>query len=171
MCSWLFAEAHIFLCVLLNHQKWLKSRCTYTGHPKWQCMHRDAKHPLKTIFLWSLSAIFGYRSLARSFHVVDWLTGFPLHFPNKSEKCRHISGWCLPLVFSGYSGTSIWRTGYTVLIIIIFYCYQEEECRSLYRELRCYRNSLYGGPIMQATATNMQTVLFQWDLVLSIFWK
>lgn len=50
---------------------------------------------------------------------------------------------------------------YTVLIIIIFYCYQEEECRSLYRELRCYRNSLYGGPIMQATATNMQTVLFQ----------
>lgn len=32
---------------------------------------------------------------------------------------------------------------YTVLIIIIFYCYQEEECRSLYRELRCYRNSLW----------------------------
>ena len=109
MCKWTCAEAHIFLCALVNHQKWLKSRCTYIGHPKWQCMYRGAKHPFKTIFLWSLSATFRYGSLARSFQEVDWLTGFPLHFPNKSEKCRHISGWCWSLVLSGYSGTLIWR--------------------------------------------------------------
>ena len=34
-----------------------------------------------------------------------------------------------------------------------------KECRSVYRELRYYRNSLYGGSIVQATAANMQTAI------------
>ena len=46
MCKWTCAEALIFLCALVNHQKWLKSRCTYIGHPKWQCMYRGAKQGL-----------------------------------------------------------------------------------------------------------------------------
>ena len=50
---------------------------------------------------------------------------------------------------------------YVLVIFYIFYCYVywEEECRSLYRELRYYRNSLYGGSIVQATAANMQTAI------------
>ena len=53
------------------------------------------------------------------------------------------------------------EVSFILVIFYIFYCYMywEEECRSLYRELRYYRNSLYGGSIVQATAANMQTAI------------
>ena len=159
MCKWTCAEAHIFLCALVNHQKWLKSRCTYIGHPKWQCMYRDAKHPFKTIFLWSLSATFGYGSLSRSFQGVDWLTGFPLHFPNKSEKCRHISGWCLPLVFSGCSvpqyNEGINGVSFILVIFYIFYCHRGEDFVMI--EIRCMEVPLYK---QRLQICRLQSVLF-----------
>ena len=43
---------------------------------------------------------------------------------------------------------------YILVIFYIFYCHWDEECRSLYRELR-----YDGGSIVQATAANMQTAI------------
>ena len=111
----------------------------------------------------SRPSFFGYGFLARSFQGVDWLTGFPLHFPNKSEMQTYF--WmmlasCILWIQRYLNITKgLTRLRYILVIFYIFYCHWGEECRSLYRELRCDRNSLYGGSIVQATAANMQTAI------------
>ena len=158
-CKWTCAEAHIFLCALVNHQKWLKSRCTYIGHPKWQCMYWDAKHPFKTIFLWSLSATFGYGSLSRSFQRVDWLTGFPLHFQiNLRNAGIFLDDACLlysldaaiPQYNEGINGVS-----FILVIFYIFYCHRGEDFVMI--EIRCMEVPLYK---QRLQICRLQSVLF-----------
>ena len=152
---------YFFMCTCKSPEV-IKSRCTYIGHPKWQCMYRDAKHPFKTIFLWSLSATFGYGSLSRSFQGVDWLTGwlvflfiFQINLRNAgiflNDACLLYSlDAAIPQYNEGINGVS-----FILVIFYIFYCHRGEDFVMI--EIRCMEVPLYK---QRLQICRLQSVLF-----------